>query len=215
MGRQEVTRLLARNVLGTQGVNVSQTDQVPPSTPELHEIVVAVILGALKNDHGIHAETAIATAAALTGECVLRASGIELGQYEPGAIITSNTVNQILFEADGQLTVSDFFMHALFSQGIDVREESWPKSIPDEHQVMMDPLEVIATIRPQIEKLFMQNRIERLERAYLGAQATAYLVSQTRRVIDPNIGKALALEAMLRGAKYVPVPSIGEPASSN
>lgn len=171
----------------------------------LPEQIVSLFISALRNEHGVHAETAISSAAVMTGEFVLRSSGYDYTGLEPGAIIISDVVNQLLFEADGQLTVSDVFINALFSQGIDVSKESWPENIPDEHQVVLDPLEVAARIRPQLEQLFAQHEVDALERAYICSQATALLVAQTRRVLDPNIGKALALEAMLRGAKSVPL----------
>ena len=174
----------------------------------LPEQIVSFVIASLQNDRGVHAETAISSAAVMTGEFVLRSSGYDYSGLEPGTIIISDVVNQLLFEADGQLTVSDVFINALFSQGIDVSKESWPENIPDEHQVVLDPLEVVSRIRPQVEQLFAQHQVEILERAYLCAQASALLVAQTRRVLDPNIGKALALEAMLRGAKSVPLPAV-------
>lgn len=174
----------------------------------LPDRVVSLIVSLLRNERGIHAETAIASAAVMAGEYVLRSSGYDYSGLEPGTTIISDVVNQLLFEADGQLTVSDVFINALFSQGIDVSKESWPESIPDEHQVMMDPLEVVARLRPQSDQLFVMMEIEALERAYACAQAAALLVAQTRRVLDPNVGKTLALEAMLRGAKSVPLPAM-------
>ena len=172
------------------------------------EHIVSCIIETLQNQRGVHAETAISAAAVLTGEFVLRSSGYDFSGLESGSVIISDIVNQLLFEADGQLTVSDVFINALFGQGIDVSKESWPENIPDEHQVVMDPLEIVARIRPRVEQLMLQQQIEGLERAYIGAQATAMLVAQTRRVLDPNIGKTLALEAMLRGAKCVPLPAM-------
>lgn len=171
------------------------------------EHIVSCIIETLQSDRGIHAETAISSAAVLTGEYVLRSSGYDYSGLEPGSVIISDIVNQLLFEADGQLTVSDVFINALFGQGIDVSKESWPENIPDEHQVIMDPLEIVARIRPRVEQMMIQHGIEGLERAYVGAQATAMLVAHTRRVLDPNVGKTLALEAMLRGAKCVPLPA--------
>lgn len=176
-------------------------------TTSLPERVVGFIIATLHNDRGVHAETAISAAAVMTGEYVLRSSGYDYSGLEAGSIIISDIVNQLLFEADGQLTVSDVFINALFSQGIDVSKESWPETIPDEHQVVMDPLEVVARVRAQADQLFIEAQTEPLERAYICAQASALLVAQTRRVLDPNIGKTLALEAMLRGAKCVPLPT--------
>jgi hypothetical protein len=70
---------------------------------------------------------------------------------------------------------------------------------------MMDPLQVAMRIRPHINNVFAAHEtIDLLERSYQCASATALLVAQTRRVLDPDIGKALALEAMLKGAKTVP-----------
>lgn len=186
-----------------------------PSTKELPERLVALVIETLRNDRGVHAETAIAASAVLAGECVLACAGYDTSGLEPGSMITSDVVNQLLFEAEGQLTVSDYFMNALFGQGIDVSKESWPEAIPDEHQVMLDPMEIVARLRPQALGMFEQVQAEPLERAYAAAQATALLVAHTRRVLDPNIGKALALEAMLRGAKSVPMPSSSIAANSN
>ncbi len=188
--------------------NLTGPQNEQPEGNSLPEQIVSFVIASLQNDRGVHAETAISSAAVMTGEFVLRSSGYDYSGLEPGTIIISDVVNQLLFEADGQLTVSDVFINALFSQGIDVSKESWPENIPDEHQVVLDPLEVVSRIRPQVEQLFALHQIDILERAYLCAQASALLVAQTRRVLDPNIGKALALEAMLRGAKSVPLPAV-------
>ena len=187
----------------TTGAETGQTFAV---LQELPERLAAVIITALKTDMGVHAETAIATAATLTGEYVLRASGFDFSGMAPGSAVFSETANQILFDADGQLTVSDVFINALFAGGVDVSKNSWPETVPEAHQVVMDPLQILGRMRPELEALFGALELDYLERAYAAAGATAALVSQTRKVLDPNIGKALALEAMLRGVKTVPKP---------
>jgi len=168
------------------------------------ERIAAIIIAALQSDKGVHAETAIAAAAVMTGEYVLRTASVDISGMKPGTPIFSDTVNHILFEAEGQLTVSDVFINALFAQGIEVGKNSWPE-IPEEHQVIMDPLQVIARVRPHIEMIFDTQNIDVLERAYQLASATALLVAQTRHVLNPDIGKSLAMEAMLKGAKTVPL----------
>lgn len=174
----------------------------PP--PELPEKVAAIIVSALQSDKGIHAETAIASAAVMTGEYTLRAAGIDTSRMTGGQPIFSDQVNHLLFDADGQLTISDVFINALFSQGIGVGKDSWP-DVPEKHKVMMDPLQVVARVRGQIDLLFDAEKLDLLERAYQAASATALLVAQTRFVLNPDIGKSLALEAMLKGAKTVPI----------
>jgi hypothetical protein len=172
---------------------------------DLPDRLAAVIIAALQTDKGVHAESAIATAAVLTGEYTLRAAGLDISTTQPGTPIFSDVVNRLLFEAEGQLTISDVFINALFAQGIDVSKQSWPETVPEAHQVMMDPLQVAARLRPHINNVFAAHEtIDPLERAYQCASATALLVAQTRRVLDPDIGKALALESMLKGAKTVP-----------
>ncbi len=185
--------------------NPSQTNA--QARDQLPQRIVALLIKTINNERGVHAETAIAAAAVLTGEIVLSVSGYNLSGLEPGSAVFSDVVNQLLFEAEGHLTVSDVFFNALYSQGIDVSKESWPENIPEEHQVMLDPLQIVARARAQLNALFESQPLEPLDRAYAAAQATALLVAETRRVLDPNIGKALALEAMLRGAKTVPLPS--------
>lgn len=185
--------------------NPSQTNA--QARDQLPQHIVALLIKTINNERGVHAETAIAAAAVLTGEIVLSVSGYDLSGLEPGSAVFSDVVNQLLFEAEGHLTVSDVFFNALYSQGIDVSKESWPENIPEEHQVMLDPLQIVARARAQLNALFESQPLEPLDRAYAAAQATALLVAETRRVLDPNIGKALALEAMLRGAKTVPLPS--------
>jgi hypothetical protein len=172
---------------------------------DLPERLAAVVIAALQTDKGVHAETAIATAAVLTGEYALRAAGLDISTLKSGEPVFSDAVNRLLFEADGQLTISDVFINALFAQGVDVSKQSWPETVPEAHQIMMDPVQVAARLRPHINNIFAAHEtIDLLERAYQCASATALLVAQTRRVLDPDIGKALALEAMLKGAKTVP-----------
>lgn len=188
------------------------TAQHAPTSPDPMLTIAAILVETIKSERGIHAETAIVSAGALTGEFVLRASGFDYSGLEPGTAVFSDVVNQLMFEAEDQLTVSDVFMNALFAQGIEVGKESWPDDIPEMHQVVLDPLQVVARARPRIDELFEHHTnngtpLTMLERAYLAAQATAYMVAQARRALDANIGKTLALEAILRGAKSVPYRS--------
>ena len=194
--------------------SVSQDDSPLPYSRDLPEQLATLIVHALRNERGVHAETAIAASAVLVGECVLRAHIANLSDLPPKSALLSDDVNRTLFEGDHQLTISDVFINALFAQGIDVSTQSWAETIPEEHQLIMDPLAVIAHIRPQLEDVFTQaGAHEMLERAYAAASATALLVAQTRKVLDPSIGKALALESILRGAKTVPLPSDGTAAA--
>lgn len=190
---------------------VSQDNPHNPPVPDFRDLperIATLIVTALRNERGVHAETAIATAAVLVGECVLRAHIANLSDLPPQSALLSDDVNRTLFEGDHELTISDVFINALFAQGIDVSTRSWVETIPEEHQLILDPLAVIARIRPRLEDAFTQaGAHEMLERAYATASATALLVAQTRKVLDPNIGKALALESILRGAKTVPLPT--------
>ncbi len=175
-----------------------------PSAQASASQIVGLLVATLKNEKGVHAESAIAAAAVLTGEYVQQAANLDFAGIEPGSMILSDKVNELLFESDQQMTISDYFFNALFSQGIEVGKETWPENIPEENQVMFDPLQVAARLRGEMNKL-LSDLPDALERAYACAQATALLVAQARRVLDPNIGKALALEAMLKGAKTVPL----------
>ena len=171
--------------------------------------IASVIVDSLRSERGVHAETAIASAGVLAGEFVLRAHIANLSDLPTGTPIFNDDVNRTLFDGeDGVLTVSDVFYNALFSQGIDVSSKSWAETIPEAHQIILDPLQVAARVRLTLEQVFEEAAVfEMLERAYAATAATALLVAQTRKVLDPAIGKALALDAILRGAKTVPLES--------
>lgn len=195
---------------GADGKPISASDPsglgAGPGARDMPEQIASLIVSALRSDRGVHAETAIATAAVLVGECVLRAHVSNLSDLPPGSPLLSEAVNRSLFEGEGQLTLSDVFINALFAQGVDVSTASWIETIPDENKVLFDPLEVLARLRPELEAAFVRAGIHpMLERAYIAASATALLVAQTRKVLDPAVGKALALDAILRGAKTVPL----------
>lgn len=180
------------------------------------ERLATLIIETLHNERGVHAETAIATSATLVGECVLRAHIANLTDLPPRSTIINEDVNRSLFEGEQKFTVSDVFINALFSQGLSVSTESWAENIPDQHRLIMDPLEVLARIRPKIEDFFASAEIfEMLERAYVAASVTAFIVAQTRKVLDPAIGKTLALDAILRGAKTTPILTSSLPEKSN
>lgn len=183
------------------------TDQNNSISQDLSPKIASLVVETLRGERGVHAETAIASSAALVGEFVLRAHIANLSDLPPGTPILSDEVNKTLFDRDdGNLTLSDIFYNALFALGLDVSTESWAQEIPEDHKMMFDPLEVAARVRAPLEDMFAQAGVfEMLERSYAAAAATALLVAQTRKVLDPAVGKALALDGIMRGAKTVPL----------
>lgn len=185
--------------------------------------IAQALLGAYKNERGVHAESVIGAAAAVTADSA-RANSLNAipgVNFASGTLFGRSSVDAILFEKEDSVWniitrmavtnlgigeeklpgVSSVIARTAAAYG---SQNFPPLSVPREHYpIDWSPL-AGPRLRPSIDVISDHHGLQGDERALAGAVATFTLVQMTQEVLDPVIGLTLALE-MLVGATRIPV----------
>lgn len=150
---------------------------------------------------GNHIETDIAGAASIAGLMLLRAAGVDLSHLEPGGVVLVEWVNESGME------VSNFMVQVAANMGLDPRT-GWSDPVPAEHQPTMAVLELTRLLEAPFLEVCRETNSQRELHPYIAALAAMKLVSAgaNMQLLDPEIGKALAIYHLVAGSKMVPFP---------
>lgn len=165
---------------------------------------VRTILGRLKNDGGVHAETAVAAAAGLAGTYLLRSCGLALDDREAGSAVVCEAVDTDCPTLIGAIGAT------LASLGLALDPTRLATRTPPEHSPQLT--------LPQIQLMFgvpYRNTIRSLalsERnaAFASAVAAARIIKDCAPVLDPHVAFAVAAAACNEGARTVPIRVPGD-----
>jgi hypothetical protein len=204
-------------------------------TPD--EALYQRIVDGLKEEEGlVHAETAVATAAALAGESVLHAARLDLGRVHPGQVVYCERVNALLcgdtedaaqwpeasvwgllrdtlprFGLDAGLVppVGELMQNAashVYDGG------PWPfLSVPKEHRPQRESLHLAVLFRGALADVARSERLSLELKIACSALACVRLVSATREVLSPALSVRLALEVVVGAAKTCPLVRVDQP----
>lgn len=161
------------------------------------EALFNAIVGALQNERGVHIETAIAGAGCLAGAALLRNTGIDLSGFAPGSVILVDSVNEA-----GPELVS--FLEALCRQAGLGKASDWLMEVPDANQPQLDNMELLEKLQPAFDRITTEFEIEEELAAYAAVQTAARLINAGQQILDPDLGKTLAVTAMVESSKTVP-----------
>jgi hypothetical protein len=190
------------------------------------EVLCQLVVDGIREEDGrIHAETAIATTAALTGECALRVAKLDLSRVHPGQAVFSDRVNTVLF-GDTETSLWGLMRDILPRVGLsgdlvppvaELAENAaahvydggpWPYlTVPDENRPHRPPLQLAALFRGQFHHLARTFRLHTDLQMAAAALACARFVSLTRDVLAPAVGARLAFEIIIGVSKTCPLTS--------
>jgi len=155
-------------------------------------------------------ETAVAGLAAVAGEQLLRAGmrQVDWSGLAPGTVVLCQEV-----DVSGPKLLA-FLKQLLTALGVQ-HTGRWERDIPAENLPQGDPLLMAAALRPTVEKIFQGHGIELDRSAAVTARALALLIRDCRGSLEPEVAGSIAVQAMVRASKTVPLTSqpvlIGQP----
>jgi len=155
------------------------------------------IIELLQEDRGVRIEDAISGAAAVAGCQLLRATGMSFADMEPGTMVLVEEVNESGIRHLGFLSaICDAF-------DIDP-STGWTDPIPDNNR----PGQTISDLTDLLEIPFLdicgESDLEEDLRPRLAVFTAAKLIKAGEEILDPDIGKAIALASLVGGSKTVP-----------
>jgi hypothetical protein len=152
------------------------------------------------NKTGGHVETDISSAASLAGLSILRNKGFDLRQFTPGTMVLS--------ELDTEMNeIWNFMMAAAQNMGLDP-SGGWDEEIPETNKPHSSVLEMTHTTEKDFLGICGRYHLKKDFFPYVAVLAALKLVyaAHTMKILDQNIGKALAGYHVVAGAKTVPFP---------
>jgi hypothetical protein len=159
------------------------------------------IIGALKTERGVHAETAVSAAARITGTLVLRSCGLPLAKLQPAGPIFSDVSDQ---RGQRALGVVDTFLEA-GKIPVDKRRPNVP--VEEAHRPHMSLLETQSQLEPACQAILGKCGLTGEDGAQAAAIAVALMIQKTAQSLDPNISYAIAVNGLVEGCKTVPIPA--------
>ncbi len=150
---------------------------------------------------GQHVETDIAGAASIAGLMLLRGSGVNLNALEPGSVVLVEWVNEQGVELSG------FMMQVAANLGLEPRT-GWAEPVPPDHQPRLTTLDMTHQLEQPFYEACQQAGAGRELYPYVAALTAVKLVSAgaSMKLLDADVGKALALYYTVAGSKTVPYP---------
>ena len=155
-------------------------------------------LHVLKDDRGVHAETAVAAISAVCGEELLRACHVDLTQYPQGGIVLVDQVND-----SGPRLLG--YLEQLLDELLVEHAEDWSGKIPPDHVPHRDPLKLAQDLRPKMQNLFGKHGLSEDQAAQAACMALALLIRDCQNVLPPAVSVVIASNVIVRAAKSVPL----------
>lgn len=193
-------------------------ERIGPASREINDLLIAAYQG----PRGVHAETVIGAAAALTGEWALRASG---GPLPDKGYVFGGLPDPLLYQAEdeGQVSLWWIIRSAAEEAGAEAGElpdiidvvrrtaaavgsDSYPAlSVPDENFPQEWSPNACPRFRAEIERIREAHDLTVEEIALALGFSTALLVDMTKGVLAPHIAAKLAVEIMIGTSRLAPL----------
>jgi len=199
-------------------------ERLAPRVDDAAKDLVDFLIASYRNGGGVHAETVIGAAAALTGEFAQRATGLSIPDGGK-TFVFGDAINGVLLEGeqDGRMTVWRCLQQSLRDAGLadtklpDIEEvignvaravggPSFPPlTVPEQHYPHEWSPNACPRLRHRITAIAASHDLSRRELAFALALATGKLVAMTKEVLAPAIGIKLAAEIAFGVAKMTPL----------
>ncbi len=158
------------------------------------------VIAELQTGRGVHAETAVAAAARMAGTFLFRSFGFDAGAFVPGQAVMSEAANTA---GPGLIRV---LAGALAELGIPLDEQKLAAGQLDANRPSLDFLATQARLEPRFAAIRAQHGLSLTEAADAAAIATAFLIHQCARVLDPSAAFGVAVYGFIEGTKTAPAP---------
>lgn len=161
---------------------------------------VGVAIAVLKDEHGVHAETAVAGVARMAGTFLFRSFDFPLDGIAPGQAVLSDKANvagpplvQLLGGVIEKLEVP------VDPSKVDAGTKDAPKP-------SLSFLETQKKLEPEFTRIKERQGLTYPEAAEAAVVATGMLIQKTSEVLDPTAAFGLAVYGFIEGSKTAPAP---------
>ena len=165
--------------------------------------LVDLVASQLGAGRAVHAETAVASVARLAGSLLFRSFNLNVQPDQPGTIILSNEANE-----EGPQLIS--IMAAMLQHfGVSLNQEMLggePSKRGGAPQLSV--VESLALLQEDAMYIAQNNGLGHKEAALAAAMATAFVIKECARSINPEIGFNIAAFSIVEGCKTAP-PAFG------
>jgi hypothetical protein len=146
-----------------------------------------------------HIETDIAGAASVAGSIVLRATGIDLRKYTPGAVVLSEI-------HDGQDAMLRFMAGAALGGGLGMPQR-WNEPLPTAHKPRLKPAELIEKLQSPFEEVCQHSKVPVLFYGHIAGLTAIRLVQAGNqlRILKKELGIAIAFQHVVVGCRTIPL----------
>jgi hypothetical protein len=162
--------------------------------------LTAVIIKIIQDERGVHAETAITAAGSLAGFCLLKQTGIDVSKLTPGSAVFTDGVNELGPQMVGLMST------VCVKLGLN-GQSGWGNPIPEDNKSLRPEIELVRQIHPAFKGIITKFRIPVEAEAMIAAIAAIKFVKMANGSLNTEIGKAIALKAMVAASKTVPFPN--------
>ena len=161
---------------------------------EFTQTVVAM----LANEKGVHAETAISSAARIDGTFVLRSCRLPLAGFQPGTSLLFDGAD----ERGQQVlqTVGD----TLAALGVPFDARKIDYDLPENHTPLMELSETQAMLDSACRAIAAKHGLPDSDAASAAAISTAILIQKCAAFLDPHIAYVIAVYGIVEASKTVP-----------
>jgi hypothetical protein len=156
-----------------------------------------VIYEGLKTEKGVHIETAISAAGAVGGVTLLRSKGLDFSKINPGEPVFVQGLDQ---EATAILaTMSSICQIHGLNPGT-----GWTRDIPEVHASQKSYSELILQFERVFRLICEKSNIPTAKWPEVAGISAIKIIKQGENVLDPEIGKAIAVKALVHSSKSAP-----------
>lgn len=158
--------------------------------------LVDLIANKVGSDRAIHPETAIASAARLSGSFLLRSFNFDLDKFEIGNVLLSEEANE-----KGPILIN-ILGNMLQNYGIIIDSDKLGKNNGDKPNLSF--LESMSLIQQDAINIIESYDLNFEEAAHAAAMATAFIVRECSRNISCETGFNTAIFGFIEGTKTIP-----------
>lgn len=156
---------------------------------------------AIADGRGTHLETAITAIGYLAGTAMLRNSGVDFSRLDPGTPIFVDAVNEVGQDVVGTMLETIARGGQTGPHDLKARPAA---SVPPGHDALLSHEELMRRLMPKFEAILARHSIPADLAPFACAHAEAQIIIAGQAQLAPAIGKAIAVNAIVRASKTVP-----------
>lgn len=162
-------------------------------------ILVDLVAARAGTGRAVHAETAISTAARLSGSLLLRSFDLDIQKLEPGSVLLSEKANE---EGPQLINILGSVLQN-FGVTLDKTKLGGSNAVRGEAP-KLSVVQSLGLLQEDAIRLAGENLLSLKEAAQSAAMATAFIVKECAGSIGGEVGFNVAIYGLIEGSKTVP-----------